>query len=76
MTVAELIAKLSQAPQDALVVTSAYEYGYTLVESVMVVDMYRAREKPEYWEGAYEWAKYDREDAERAGIVKTVVLPR
>ena len=66
MTVKELINILSTMPQDALVVSEGYEYGYDSIKKVSVIKL-EENPRKEWYIG-----KYD--DSENDNAIKAVFL--
>lgn len=59
MTVAELIEKLKQMPQEALVITKGYEDGYDTIKKVSIISV-EENPKKEWYLGKYiDSTKYD-----------------
>ncbi|MBW8333196.1 MAG: hypothetical protein K0M40_14315 [Prolixibacteraceae bacterium] len=52
MTVAELIEKLKQMPQEALVITEGYEDGYDTIKKVSIISI-EENPKSEWYLGKY-----------------------
>lgn len=66
MTVAELIEKLKQMPQDALVVAKGYEDGYDTIKKVSLI-VVEENPKIEWYYGKYI-------DSEKTGSSQVVFL--
>jgi len=68
MTVSELIEKLKQMPQDALVVAEGYEDGYDTIKSVYEITLADVKKK-EWYIGIYKTLRTDTENAFKAVLL-------
>lgn len=52
MTVKDLKEKLSECPDDMVIITHGYEDGYDEIVEIKDIDVFK-RKSPSWWEGEY-----------------------
>lgn len=73
MTVAELIARLNEFPQDMLVLGRGYETGFDPIETVETVEVVKQKD-PSWWDGEYDTPRNWDESTTKAVVLRKALL--